>query len=242
MLAFVAMVFAGKIGYPTTASIFFFIFFGNLLLAVFNLFPGYPLDGGRVLRAFLWRRGGNILDATRTSGRFGQVIAFALIAFGIFIVVARRDLFTGLWTILIGLFLLDAASGVVNNIEGVQQATVADAMSTPVMIEPDVLISHFVDSILPQYRQTSFLVAHDSRLHGILTLEDLKALPRERWRHVRAREVMRPVSPQLFVSSTTPMVRANEIMRQNGIGALAIIDGAGALVGFLQHGKLKRRE
>lgn len=242
MLAFVTMVFAGKIGYPTTASIFFFIFFGNLLLAVFNLFPGYPLDGGRVLRAFLWQRGGNILDATRTSGRFGQVIAFALIAFGIFIVVARRDMFTGLWTILIGLFLLDAASGVVNNIEGVQQATVADAMSTPIIIEPDVLISHFVDSILPQYRQTSFLVAHDSRLHGILTLEDLKALPRERWRHVRAREVMRPVSPQLFVPSTTPMVRANEIMRQNGIGALAIIDGAGALVGFLQHGKLKRRE
>lgn len=242
LLAFAGMVFAGKVGYPTTASIFFFLFFGNLLLAVFNLFPGYPLDGGRVLRAFLWHRGGNISDATRMAGRFGQFIAFALIAFGLFIVVARRDLFTGLWTVLIGLFLLDAASGVVKNIEGVEQATVADAMSAPVTIEPDVSVSHFVDSILPLHRQTSFLVAHERRLHGILTLEDLKALPRERWRQVLAREVMRPVSPLFFVAPTTPIAQANQIMQRNGIGALAVIDSTGALVGFLQRGKLKAKK
>jgi len=242
LLAFIAMVFAGRMGYPTAASIFFFIFFGNLLLAVFNLFPGYPLDGGRVLRAFLWRRSGNISDATRTSGRFGQVIAFALIAFGVYIVIARGDLFTGLWTALIGLFLLDAASGVVKDIAMLEQATVGDVMSAPVTIEPDVLVSYFVDAILPLHRQTAFLVAHDARLHGILTLDDLKALPRERWRHVRARDVMRPVSPQLFVASSTSMARANEIMKLNGIGALAIIDGRGALVGFLQQGKLKKQK
>lgn len=241
LLAFVAMVFAGKMRYPTTASIFFFIFFGNLLLAVFNLFPGYPLDGGRVLRAFLWRRGGNISDATRTSGRFGQVIAFALIAIGLFIVIARRDLFTGLWTALVGLFLLDAASGVVKNIDGLEQATVADAMSTPVMIEPDVLVSHFVGTILPLHRQTAFLVAHNALLHGILALEDLKALPRDRWSRVCVREVMRPVSPLLFAAATTSVARANEIMQRNGIGALAIIDAGGAVVGFLQQGKLKQR-
>jgi CBS domain-containing protein len=92
------------------------------------------------------------------------------------------------------------------------------------------------------HRQTSFLVAHDKRLHGVLTLEDLKALPRERWPRVRAREVMRPVSPLLFVAPTTPMARANEIMKRNGVGALAVIDGSGALVGFLQQGKLKVRK
>jgi Zn-dependent protease len=242
VLALAAMAISNMGGYETAAAIFFFLFFGNLLLAVFNLFPGYPLDGGRVLRAFLWHRGGNISDATRTAGRFGQLIAFALIAFGVFIVLARRDLFTGLWTVLIGLFLLDAASGVVKNIEGLEQATVADAMSVPVMIEPDVLVSHFVDAILPMHRQTSFLVAHESRLHGILTLEDLKAVPRERWRQVRAREIMRPVSPLFFVASSTPIARANEIMQRNGIGALAVIDGSGALVGFLQRGQLKRKK
>ncbi len=241
LLSFVAMVFAGKVGYPTTASVFFFLFFGNLLLAVFNLFPGYPLDGGRVLRAFLWRRSGNISDATRTSGRFGQVIACALIAFGVFIVIARSDLFTGLWTGLIGLFLLDAASGVVRETDALDRATAADVMSSPVAIEPDVTISHFVDTILPLHRQTAFLVAHEKRLHGILTLEDLKSIPRERWRRVRAREIMRPVTPLFFVPSSTPMSRANEIMQRNGIGAVGIVDSSGILVGFLQHGRLKER-
>ncbi len=239
VLSFAGMLIAGKVGYPSAASVFFIVFFGNLLLAVFNLFPGYPLDGGRVLRAFLWHRGKEIADATRIAGRFGQVISFALIAFGVFIVIARSDLFTGLWTVLIGLFLLDAASGVIKNMEGLEQATVADAMSAPVTIEPDVLVSHFVDAILPMHRQTSFLVARDSRLHGILTLEDLKAIPRERWRQVRASEIMRPVSPQLFVPTSTPIARANEIMQRNGIGALAVIDAKGALVGFLQRGQLK---
>jgi Zn-dependent protease/CBS domain-containing protein len=241
-LALAATLIAGKSGYPTAASVFFLLFFGNLLLAVFNLFPGYPLDGGRVLRAFLWHRGGNMVEATRIAGRFGQVIAFALIAFGIFIVIARSDLFTGLWTILIGLFLLDAATGVIRSNAGMEQATAGDAMSAPITIEPDVLVSHFVDTILPLHRQTSFLVARARRLHGVLTLEDLKAVPRERWSTVHASEVMRPVSPLLFVSPSTTMTRANEIMQHNGIGAVAVIDEVGELIGFLQRGKLKERK
>ncbi|MGH9927704.1 MAG: CBS domain-containing protein, partial [Pyrinomonadaceae bacterium] len=178
---------------------------------------------------------------TKTAGRFGQMIALALIAFGIYISITRSDLFTGLWTVLIGLFLLDAATGVVKSVQGIEEAKVSEAMSAPFTIEPDVLVSTFVDDILPLHRQTSFLVARDRRLHGVLTLEDLKAVPRERWRTVKAREVMRPVSPQLFVEPSTSISRANEIMLRNGVGAVAVIDETGALVGFLQHGRLKRQ-
>ena len=67
-------------------------------------------------------------------------------------------------------------------------------MSPPVAIEPDVLVSRFVDEMLPLHRQVSFPVAHDRRLLGILTLEDLKKLPREQWRARRVRDVMRPVT------------------------------------------------
>ena len=241
MLGFGAMAIANMGGYRTTAAVFFFLGFGNLLLAVFNLFPGYPLDGGRVLRAFLWHRGGNIAEATRIAGRCGQLIAWALISVGVLIAIQRRDLFTGLWTVLIGLFLLDAASSVVRHAGDSKQKTVADAMIAPAVIAPDVFISHFVDAILPRYRQTSFPVADGGRLHGILSLEDLKALPRERWRTTRAREVMRPVGPSLFVEESVPISRANDIMQRNGLGSLAVIDGAGNLVGFLQRGIKKRR-
>ncbi|MEO7507029.1 MAG: site-2 protease family protein, partial [Pyrinomonadaceae bacterium] len=91
------------------AASFFLIGFGNLLLAVFNLFPGYPLDGGRVLRAFLWRRNGDMNRSTLIAGRAGQIIAIAFGALGLFIAAVRHDLFTGIWTVLVGVFLFDAA-------------------------------------------------------------------------------------------------------------------------------------
>ena len=243
LFSFAAMGLARLGGFRTTAAIFMFVGFSNLLLAVFNLFPGYPLDGGRVLRAALWRRGGDIAEATRIAGICGQVIALTLVVFGVFGVFGLfvpRDPFMGLWSVLVGMFLLDAAVGVVRESRGLKAATVGEAMSVPIAIEPDVLVSHFVDAILPRYRQTSFPVALDRRLHGILSLEDLKALPRERWRQVRARDVMRPVAPQLFVDPSTSVARANEIMRRNGVGSLAVVNRAGLLVGFLQHGQVKK--
>jgi Zn-dependent protease len=241
VLFFIASIVAGMFGVYSAATVFFLLFFGNCLLAVFNLFPGYPLDGGRVLRAFLWHRTGNINEATRTSGRFGQFIALALIAFGIFVAVWRGDMFTGLWTILVGLFLLDAASSVVTSASGLSKATVADVMKPPITIEPELSISNFVDHILPVYQQTSFLVAQNKRLHGILTLEDLKAIPRERWRQVKAKDVMRPVTEELFVDASATMAQADKLMQHNGTNSLAVVNTVGEIVGFLQRGRLRKK-
>lgn len=227
--------------YRTSAAILFFIGSGNILLALFNLFPGYPLDGGRILRALIWRRRGSMMEATRIAGLCGILIAVTLMVVGVYIAVSPKwnGTLSGLWSVMVGLFLFDAAASVVRHARQMKQATVADAMSAPLSIEPDVLISHFVDSILPQYRRTSFPVAQGRQLHGILSLEDLKRLPRERWPRTRARDVMRPVDPSLFVETTATMARADEIMQRNGIGSLAVIDQAGQLVGFLQGGRLK---
>lgn len=241
VLFFIAMIIAGAFNATAAATVFFLLFFGNILLAIFNLFPGYPLDGGRVLRAFLWHRSGNINDATRTSGRFGQLIALALIAFGVFVAIWRRDMFTGLWTILVGLFLLDAATGVVASANSLKKASVADVMKPAFTIEPEISISHFIDHILPLHRQTAFLVAQNKRLHGILTLEDLKSLPRERWILTKAKDVMRPVTDELFVNSTATMSIADKLMQQNGTNSVAVVNGMGEIVGFLQRGRLKKK-
>ncbi len=241
LLAFGAMAVAAMGQYWVTAAVFRIIAFGNLLLAVFNLFPGYPLDGGRVLRAVLWHRAGDMKEATRIAGLCGQVIAWTLIVFGFYFVIAWRDYFMGLWTVLVGLFLRSAAASIVRHPSAGNFATVADAMIKPVVIAPDLLISRFVDNVLPIYRQTSFPVAENGSLHGILALEDLKKLPRERWHRTRARDVMRPVAPSLFVESTMPMAEASKIMQRNGTGSLAVIDPAGQLVGFLQRGITKKR-
>jgi Zn-dependent protease/CBS domain-containing protein len=237
----VATLIASASGAHTAAAMLFLLAFGNILLAIFNLFPGYPLDGGRVLRAFLWKQGYELNEATRITGRSGQVIAIALIAFGLFITVWRGDLFTGLWTALVGVFLLDAAVGIVGHTLRADKITVGEVMSVPIALKPETTIGSFIDHTLPLHRMTAFPVAQNRRLHGVLTLEDLKKLPRERWHKTLIREVMRPVTEELFVSPDERLNDARELMRENGAGALAVVDERGLLVGFLQRGKIRKK-
>jgi len=246
ILAFAGAKIADSGGYIATAVVFFLIAGGNLLLAVFNLFPGYPLDGGRVLRAILWQRSGNITEATRLSGICGILIGGTLILFGIYIMIApnwrpSQPYFMGAWSILVGLFLLDTAAKLVKSAQSTRVVTVGDAMSPAIAIAPELTITQLIDDFLPLHRQTSFPVALDHQLHGILTLEDLKSLPRERWRLTRARDVMRPIAPRFFVEPSTSLDYARELMKRNGVGSLAVINNHGKLVGFLQSGKLRPR-
>lgn len=213
--------------------------FWNFTIAASNLLPGYPLDGGRVLRAFLWKRTGQLEDATRVASLGGQLIGCALVVFGAWFYFRVGDPFMGLWLALVGFFLFDAARAVVRRRKAL--TTVGDAMTAPVSVEPDATVGHFIDNVLPVHQQEAIAVAHARRLHGILTLRDLKGLPRERWHSTHVREVMRPVAPDLFVAPQTPLARAERLMNENGAGALAVIDGAGELVGFLLRGRVKRR-
>lgn len=244
ILAFAGAKVADFGGYQTAATVFFLISAGNLLLAIFNLLPGYPLDGGRVLRALLWRRSGDIAQATRMAGFCGVLIAGTLIVFGIYMVVAPsfRAYFMGLWSVLVGLFLLDSAVSVVRQSSSLRTAMVSDAMSPPFALEPDLLISRFIDEILPLHRQAAFPVALNGHLYGIVSLQDLKSVPRESWRSKRARDVMRPIAPPLFVPPATPLSQARDLMQTNGVGSLAVVDLKGELIGFLQNGTLRPRK
>jgi CBS domain-containing protein len=211
-----------------------------MLLAVFNLFPGYPLDGGRILRAFLWKRGKELNEATILTGRAGQVIALALTFFGLFIAFVRGDFFTGLWTVLVGLFLFDSAAGIIKQTGEFAAVKVDEVMSPPVPIAPDSTVLQFVDRTLPLYRQTAFPVSKDRHLYGILFLEDLKKLPRDEWNKTKIKDVMRPIENDYFIEKDVLLSEAQKLMRENGIGALGIIDEQGHLVGFLQRGRIRK--
>ncbi|HXR99415.1 MAG TPA: site-2 protease family protein [Pyrinomonadaceae bacterium] len=243
-ISFVLMLPAMMTGYTIVAGVLLLLCAGNLLLAVFNLFPGYPLDGGRVLRAILWGRTGDIKEATRLAGICGMLIAAILIIFGVYMVIAPtfRSYFMGFWSVLVGLFLFDAAYSVVKHVRGRVRNVVSEAMSAPYSIEPDLLISKLIDSVLPMHRQVAFPVAQNQRLHGMLSLEDLKTLPRERWHLTRARDVMRPIAPRFFVEPNATLDYAQELMKRNGIGSVAVVGRTGELVGFLQSGKFKRKK
>jgi Zn-dependent protease/CBS domain-containing protein len=242
LIGFGGMILAGLLRFNFGTAFFFFIGAGNLLLAVFNLFPGYPLDGGRVLRAIIWKRSGNIQHATRIAGFCGQLMSLVLIVFGFYMALAPtfRAYFMGLWSVLVGVFLLGAATSVVRSAR--EQITAGDAMSPAVVIGPDLSISRFVDEILPLHRYASFPVAQGKSFLGILTLEDLKRLPRQQWQKRRVRDAMRPVNSSMFVKTSTDMDAANELIEGNGVGALAVIEESGELVGFLRRGRVRRKK
>jgi CBS domain-containing protein len=181
-------------------------------------------------------------DATRIAGFCGQLMALVLILFGLYMALAPsfRAYFMGLWSVLVGVFLLGAATSVVRSVR--EQVTAGEAMSAPVVLEPDLPISRFVDEILPLQRYASFPVAQGQSLLGILTLEDLKKLPRAQWRNRRVRDAMRPVNQSMFVKTSTNMDDAQELMQGNKVHALAVLDESGELVGFLRRGRIRRKK
>lgn len=226
---------AGKL--DILRNLLFMLALLNFLLAIFNLFPGYPLDGGRILRAYLWRRGKDLNEATILTGRCGQIIAAVLIIFGIFAAVFRGDFLNGFWSILVGFFLFDAAKGIIKEVNKLENLIAEEVMQLPIAVAPDADIQHFVDKILPFYRQSVFPVAKEKQLYGMLLLEDLKKIPKENWREKKILEVMRHVTPDHFVETDTLLAEVRELMRVNEIGAVGVIDAKGKLVGFIRQGR-----
>lgn len=152
----------------------------NVVLALFNLLPGVPLDGGRVLHAHLWARSGDRRAAVRTAARLGRGLGYALIAVGLLEFTAGY--WQGLWLVFIGWFLLSAAtaeaqlSGLKDDLDGL---TAADIMTTDPVLAPDWLsVQELLDDHVLRHRHSTFPI-HDRRGHltGLVTLADIKAVP-----------------------------------------------------------------
>lgn len=224
---------ANAAGTDILAIMLFLLALSNFLLAVFNMFPGYPLDGGRVLRAYLWKNGKDLNEATILSGLCGLYIAGGLIVLGLAVVVARGEFFTGFWAILTGVFLFDSARGIIGEIRSLQRHNVEDAMKLAAAVSPDWSIQHVIDSVLIAERRATFPVAVDKQLYGMLLLSDVKTVDRSAWRLTLVRDLMRPVQADFFVEIGTPLAEARLLLRTNEIAALAVVDHDGKLVGCL---------
>lgn len=207
---------------------------GNFILAVFNLFPGYPLDGGRVLRAYLWRSGKDLSEATILTGRCGQAIAVAMVVLGLITSVLRGDFFTGFWILLVGVFLYDSATSIINDVRQLERTPVEDAMHLPIPVLPEITIQEFVDTMLPMHRQSKFPVAKDRQLLGVLMLDDMKQIENGKWRSTKISDVMRPVDTTHFIEQGASLSAARELALANDIGSVYVIDKKGKLVGVVR--------
>jgi Zn-dependent protease len=208
----------------------------NVTLAVFNLIPGAPLDGGRVLRALLWRRWGDRTRAAATATKAGQVGAYALVALGLLALLAG-DTVGGLWTVLIGWFLMAAARAeyLATLSEGLLHGVVvADVMSTGVETgDADASIEDFVNTHVLRGRHSAYpVVGPTGVVEGLVSLGQLRSVPTSLWRTTSVREVAVPLARVATCAPTDPAdALLTRVTRESG-GRALVFDG-GRLVGIV---------
>ena len=199
----------------------------NVALAVFNLIPGYPLDGGRVLRAFLWRVSGDANKATRQAARTGQLVAFAFIFIGLFEAFAGAEM-GGLWLALIGWFLLQASRANYVRVEMLQHlrdVRVADVMSREQRtVEADATLQQLVGDFLRSGRHYALVADGEDALVGLVTLSDVRRVDRADWDRTAVASVMRPLDAVRTVSPETPASDALEILMREDVNQLPVLD------------------
>jgi len=170
---------AGRLG----AEMFRYMYYVNFLLAVFNLIPGFPLDGGRVLRSYLWHRNGNLVQATKSAARVGRIFAMTLIALG-FLSAISMHVIPGVWLVLIGLFLKNSAENEYRSFElrfGLQDMKLGEIMAPPVAVETSMTISQFINEYVFHYHYRVFPVLESGRFAGVIDVRSIKAVPPADW-------------------------------------------------------------
>jgi Zn-dependent protease/CBS domain-containing protein len=175
----------------------------NVLLGVFNLIPGFPLDGGRVLRAILWWRTGDLERATRWASGVGRAVAWILMAAGVSMLFGVRFPFVGggpiqgLWFLLIGWFLNNAARASYQQLlirSAFEDVTVADVMRRQAqVVPPDLTLDQLVRDYFMQFDQQAFpVVGDEDQLLGLVEIGQVRAVPPAQWSQVAVREIMTP--------------------------------------------------
>jgi Zn-dependent protease/predicted transcriptional regulator len=210
----------------------------NIVLAIFNMIPGFPLDGGRVLRAIAWWITGDAKRATTIASRVGQVIAFAMIVFGIF-QFFRGAGFNGLWITFIGWFLLSASresQAQVAITEGLRGVRVADVMSRDYpTVDGHSNLQTFVEEYLVRTGRRCFVVTLNGHNEGMITPGEIKGVPHARWPYTTVADVMRPLDQVRTVGPNTPVSEALEIMAREDLNQLPVVDN-GDLAGLISRG------
>jgi Zn-dependent protease/CBS domain-containing protein len=214
----------------------------SVLLGIFNLLPGAPLDGGRLMRALLWRRYHDRARASRAAGRVGRVLGFVLIALG-FVELLAAGSFGGLWIALVGWFIVGAstAEAQVGQVEGLNGLRVGDVMALSSRVLPEWwTVEQVLASSDHAGAQALPLVDFEGRATGALNLRDLERVPIERRAETRLRDITRARRVQpLLVRRDVPLTEIALPMRQRG-GMAVVVDDGGRPIGVLTVDDLAR--
>ena len=230
---------------PSTPLLSVLLWLGyiNLALAAFNMVPGYPLDGGRVLRAVIWRITRNADRSSRLASQVGEIVAFVIILLGLFQFFTEHGNFGGLWLAFIGWFLLDAArasyaqAGLISELRGRRVEDIMDRNCPTV--EAHLSLQDFVDAYLLHKGLRGYVVVQSEQIVGLITSHEVKQVPRELWPQTSVQAVMRPLGQVRTVSPETPALQALQMMGRDDINQLPVVSN-GHLEGIFSRSHIVR--
>lgn len=207
----------------------------NIILAVFNLFPAFPLDGGRVLRSILWRWKNDLKWATRVSAAMGSFFGLLLIFLGILSVI-NGDFIGGMWWFLIGMFLRGAAQASYRQVltrkalegEKVRRFMVKD----PVSVTPSLSVGQLVNDYVFKYHYKMFPVTEQDNPVGCITIKQLESVPKDEWGRHTVSELASRATSENTISPDADAVDALAIMNRTGNTRLMVVDDK-KLVGII---------
>jgi Zn-dependent protease/CBS domain-containing protein len=200
----------------------------NIILAIFNMVPAFPLDGGRVLRSILWSLKGDIRWSTRVAAAFGSGFGMLLIILGLLTFVTG-SIVTGIWYFIIGMFIRGAAQMSYRQVlirRAFGGETVARFMQTnPITVPPWLTVHDLVNDYFYRYHYKMFPVTTDDTLAGCITSRQIKTVPREEWDLRRVEDVLAPCSTENVIPPGTDAMKALTIMNRTGNSRLMVVDG-----------------
>ncbi len=215
----------------------------NVLLAVFNLIPGFPLDGGRVFRSLMWHFTGNYKRSTRIATRVGQGVAYSFILGGILIMFLLHEWLGGLWLAFIGWFLQNAASISYRQVqwrEALHEFTASQVMISDYMvIPPNVTVDELVQGYVLPKGHRFFLVTDEGGVRGILTLHNIKSVSQSNWAMTQVEKIMLPVDQLKVVRPEQDALSIMEQMDENDINQMPVVS-EGRVIGLITRDNLIR--
>jgi Zn-dependent protease len=217
----------------------------NLILALFNLIPGLPLDGGQVLKAALWKVTGNRFQAVRWAARTGQFLGWSAIAAGAAIEFFTGELVSGLWLVLLGWFGVRHASAydrITNLQEALVQLHATDAMSRDFrVVDADMTLRAFADLYLLETSAPQvYFAASDGRYRGMVSIDDLRLVERSQWETQTLNSIVHPLTEIPHVEESTSLVEVINRMETQQLPRLTVLSPAGAVVGIVDRGEIIR--
>ncbi len=226
---------------PVT-GMFGYLAWVNLLLAGFNLVPGFPLDGGRLLRSAIWKATGSIGQATRIASLAGQAVGWLLVAGGVAFLLSG-NLAGGIWFAFIGWFLVQGARASYEELQLRQMlrgVEARDVMARDLLrIPPDLTLQDAIDGYFMRYDHGAFPVEEQGRTIGLLTMRGVRRVPRDQWSTRRVRDSMVSLGDQIVVSPDARMDQVMSKLEDSDANRVLVVDD-GEVVGIITSSDLTR--